>query len=95
MTFSGFSLSSASIFSTFPAGSSSLYTSSTPNSPATCSATLRASPVSMTVLRMPAARSARIASAAWGFTRSEITMWPIYLPSIATWMIVPTLWQAM
>ena len=92
-SFSGFPCKRASTFSTFPAGKSSLYTSSMPSSPATASATFFASPVSMTVLRTPAAFNARTASFACGFTTSEITMWPAYLPSMAMWMIVPTLWH--
>ena len=34
-----------------------------------------------------------MASLACGFTTSEITMCPAYCPSMAIWMIVPTLWQ--
>ena len=47
----------------------------------------------MTVLRTPAALRAATASFASGFTSSEMTMWPRYTPSEATWTVVPTRWQ--
>ena len=66
--------SSSSTLLTLSAGSRSLRTSSTPSSAATASATRLVSPVSMTVLSTPALCSAAMASLAWGFTTSEITM---------------------
>lgn len=48
----------------------------------------------MTVFSTPALCSCASASLAWGFTTSEMTMWPAYCPSTAMWMIVPTLWQS-
>ena len=47
----------------------------------------------MTVLRTPAAFSAWIAALALGFTTSEMTICPAYRPSMAMWMMVPTLRQ--
>ena len=52
------------------------------------------SPVSMTVLVTPAALSAAMASREWGFSMSEMTMWPAYSPFTAIWTMVPTLWHA-
>ena len=91
----GFFSSCSSTFATLSAGRSWLYTWSTPRSAATRSATAPASPVSMTVLSTPAAFSCRMASLAVGFSTSEMTMWPMYAPSIAMWMMVPTLRQGM
>ena len=71
-------LSRRSTCATLSAGSSSLCTSSTHSSPATWSATRRISPVSMTVFSTPACFRAAMASLAWGFTTSEMTMWPAY-----------------
>ena len=85
---------SSSTIRTLSAGISSLRTSSIPNSLATCSATLRLSPESMTVFWIPAFFTARMVSLAWALIRSEMTMWPWYSPLIAMWTIVPTLWQA-
>ena len=81
--FSGLRPITSSTFSTFPAGSNSLYTSSIPNSEATCSATAPASPVSIIVFSIPAALSEAIASLAPGFITSEITICPAYSPSTA------------
>ena len=67
---------SSSTLATLSPGRSSAYTSSIPRSAATCSATFRESPVSMTVFSIPAERSARIASFACGFSTSEITICP-------------------
>ena len=85
----GFCASSSSTLATLSAGSSSAWTSSIPRSAATCSATFRESPVSMTVFSTPERFSARTASLACGFSMSEITICPAYLPSTAMWMIVP------
>ena len=71
-SFSTFLARSSSTFSTLSAGRSSLYTSSTFNSAATCFATGSASPVNMTVLRIPAFFSSRMASAECSFTTSAI-----------------------
>ena len=48
------------------------------------------SPVSITVLVMPAFFRSLIASFACGFNLSEIRMCPAYFPFTATWTIVPT-----
>ena len=79
---------------TLSLGSNSLWTSSMPRSEATFSATLFASPVSITVFSTPAFFNSAIAFLEFGFSISEITIWPAYAPSIATWMIVPTEWQS-
>ena len=93
-SFSPFSANICSTFSTLSDGKSSLYTSSIPSSAATCSATFLASPVSIMVFSTPALCSAFIASFEVGLITSDITICPSYLPSIATWTIVPTLWQS-
>ena len=92
---SGFSARSSSTLATLSAGRSSLYTRPTPRSAATCSATRRLSPVSMTVCCTPARFSVSTARWAVGFTTSAMTMWPAYLPSRAMCTMVPTLWQGM
>ena len=66
--------SSPSTFSTLPAGSSSLYTSSTPSSAATESATFFMSPVSITVFSTPACFRFAMACLECGLTISEMTM---------------------
>ena len=65
---------SISTMATLSAGSSSLWTSSIPSSPATLSAMTFESPVSMTVLATPACLSAQMAAPEVGLTTSEITM---------------------
>ena len=74
LAFGLFSASSFSTCVTLSAGSSSLWTSSTPRFFATCSATRFVSPVSMTVFCAPVRLMAAIASFASGFSMSEITM---------------------
>ena len=88
-------LSISSTLSTLSAGSNSLYTVSIPSSIAVCSAGVFASPVSITVFRIPMLFSLFIASFECGLTLSEITICPAYFPPIAIWIIVPTLWQLM
>ena len=75
---------SSSIFSTLSPGRSSLYTSSIPIALATSFAVVLLSPVSITVFLMPSAFSFDIASNVSSFTISETTIYPAYLPSIAT-----------
>ena len=75
---------SSSILSTLSPGRSSLYTSSIPMLFATSFAVVLLSPVSITVFLMPSAFSFDIASIVSSFTRSETTIYPAYLPSIAT-----------
>ena len=76
LSFGAFSASSFSTSATLSPGRSSLRTSSTPSSPATCSATRRASPVSMTVLETPDFLRRAMASAECGLMISEMTMCP-------------------
>ena len=83
-SFSDFCSRSSSTFATLSAGRSSLYTSPIPNSSATLSATRFISPVSITVLVMPAFFRSLTASFACGFNLSEIRICPAYLPSTAT-----------
>ena len=68
-----FAASSFSIWSTLSPGKRPAWYSSRPSCCATACATGCASPVSMTVLRTPEAFKARMASALWGFTTSEIS----------------------
>ena len=89
------SCSSASTRSTLSPGSSWVYASSRPSSWATASPTSLASPVSRTVFFTSWAFRAAMASLACGLTMSEMTMCPAYRPSMAMWMMVPTLWQLM
>ena len=88
-----FSFKSASTRSTLSPGKSCACTSSIPSSLATLSPTAFASPVSITVLRTPRRFSSAIASAASGFSSSEITMWPTYSPSSDTCTVVPIRWH--
>ena len=75
-SFSVFFARSSSTLLTLSAGRSSLYTRSTPSSPATCCATLSISPVSMTVSLMPFFLRFTIASFEVGFRTSEIRICP-------------------
>ena len=68
-----FAASSFSIWSTLSPGKRPAWYSSRPSCCATACATGCASPVSMTVLRTPETFKARMASALWGFTTSEIS----------------------
>ena len=86
---------SSSTFSTLSPGMSPLQALSMPRSRATLSATRSTSPVSMTVSRTPHFLSSATASRAVGFSTSEMTMCPAYSPSMAMWIIVPTLWHSM
>ena len=82
-----FSLLSCNSFSTqltLSAGSSSLCTSSNFNSPATCSATVLLSPVSITHFFTPEFFRDAMASFAPSLITSEIRMYPAYFPSTAT-----------
>ena len=75
-SFAVFFARSSSTFVTLSAGRSSLYTRSTPSSPATCCATLSISPVSMTVSLMPCFLRFAIASFDVGFGTSAIRICP-------------------
>ena len=82
--------SSVSTCSTFWAGSSSARYWSTPSFSATVFATASASPVSITVCRMPRAFRSAKAWAESGLSWSLMTMWPRYSLPRARWMMVPT-----
>ena len=94
-SFSDLFARSSSTLETLSAGRSSLWTSPIPRSAATDSATFFPSPVSITVLVMPAFFRFSIASLAWGLIMSEIRMWPAYFPSTAIWTTVPTWWHSL
>ncbi|MPN46601.1 hypothetical protein SDC9_194192 [bioreactor metagenome] len=80
----GFSLSSASSFSTFWSGSSCVYTSSKPSFFAIASPIPALSPVSMTVLRIPLAFSPLIAVELSCLISSAMTIVPANFPLTAT-----------
>ena len=85
-----FSLMRRSMWLTLSAGSNSAKYSVTLVCSATCSTTSLLSPLNITVLLTPNCFKASIAFTASAFSWSEITIWPAYSPSIATWTIVPT-----
>ena len=89
-SFSPLAAMSFSTSSTLSPGRSSLLTSSTPSSLPTASATFLASPVSMTTFSTPAALRPLMASFAFGLTTSDMSIYPAYFPSTATWISVPT-----
>ena len=86
------SFSSRSTCRTLSAGSSWLWTSSTPSWDATCRAAASASPVSITVFSTPSAFRPRMAWAACSLTTSPRRIHPAYTPSTATYTTVPALW---
>ena len=89
------SASSFSTSATLSAGSRSLRYSSMPSFFAMYSATRPISPVSMTVFFTPIFFSSAMAALEVGFSTSDITTWPAYLPSMAMCIMVPELWQSM
>ena len=76
LPFSLFSFSKSSTQSTLSAGRSSVYARSRPRRPATFLPTASASPVSMTVLRIPEDLRFLIAAAASALISSSITIQP-------------------